>query len=208
MKKSVGLFSAFGIAISLVLSGLTPSAQAVQVTITFDGALNSDGSYTENGMTVTPGLGTLLLFGDADGDLSTDLINTGPGLFGPIYTFNFFGGESFDVLFVDIVDGGSAVFTPSSGMNTLAGSLIAQDMFGDPGGLNGPGWLNITSFTWQMGPCAENQQPCSSAIDNLKIDDLGLTPIPEPSTLLLFGSGFVAMGATVRRRSRRFNPPG
>jgi len=210
IKMKAVLCSTLVIAISLVLSGLAPSAHAISRTITFDAAQCPDAvcpqSYTENGITVTAETGSTLSFGDFGTPASQALINTfpnpaGSNLFGPIYTFTFAGG-AFDVLFVDIVDTGAAQFVPTPdtipNSSTLAGGFPSLGTVGDPmgGGLNGSGWLNITSFTYRMGP----DNFGSSAIDNLVIDDLGF--IPEPGTLLLLGSGLAGLGFFRRRKKR------
>jgi choice-of-anchor C domain-containing protein len=74
-------------------------------------------------------------------------------------------------------------------------------------------WTNMGWVTYTFTFIADDSQAtlifenltgdsCGAALDNVRVEASGASPVPEPSTMLLLGSGLIGL-ATLRRRFRK-----
>ena len=176
------------------------------------GATSGSGDKTTDREFLSGGLGDL-----TDGIITSDnwfdiekVDGTGPyvGWHGlePTITFNFTNPTSIEsvMIHVDDSDGTGGVRVPGQ-VDISDGSTTRSFSISDPIGSD-PLWFTFSNLGLYGSSLDLKLYPYYSSswvfIDEVKFDDSSSSPIPEPNTMLLFGSGLIGV-AGFRRRFKK-----
>ncbi|MBC8058084.1 MAG: PEP-CTERM sorting domain-containing protein [Rhizobiales bacterium] len=143
-------------------------------------------TYTESGFAISGAAATFLpldsaLVGGIDGSTPFSLKDAGGGSFSLL---------SLDYGFYDLGFGAAAGMLSVTGL--LNGLQVASQMFSLGAGAMGSfgaAFGNVTEVTF-------------SGTSGFSIDNVNVTPVPEPETVALMALGLLALGWRVRRRVR------
>ncbi len=190
---SVGMFL-----LTASASALTLDVGSPLLMIDGTGDSNTTVTLTNINITLGYGLGYYLNYGSSFNDLGTALISTTVGLN---------GGDVVDFALYD--DPGNDGYTPGDTLYTLSGDLtdgtysVAMGFFGDISAaqaqqpdISGSGidtYWQYVYINWSVVPGFT----LSASTEAASYD--GIIPVPEPGTLMLLGSGLIAVAVYARR---------
>lgn len=181
MSAVTKLLPALGLA-----AGLFAAGQAQAITLTFDtpGSFNP---YIENGMTITPILGSSAVT-VSGGAWSLGCCNQGN------YDFEFTTGGTFDlqsIVFLHSDAGDPITFRGFVG----AAEVVSQVVNGNNVGLvNFAGFTGLDRVTFNAAGTFRDP-----SMDNLVYETS--SAVPEPATLALLGAGLLGLGVLRRQRA-------
>lgn len=170
------------LALTLGIAGLF-AAPAQAITIDFSsGSQPNTFTYVEKDLTVTSlhsNSTKHLHFGSGNGGGSA--LKNHSGCCSTPYLLSF--SMPVNLITVDFKGTGGNLFTSNKGGSF---SYPGSGSWVNPGTIVDPLFLGITSITWA-------QTSGSLKIDNLVYDKVNVAPVPEPSTMLLLGSGLAGI---------------
>ncbi|MCL1981003.1 MAG: PEP-CTERM sorting domain-containing protein [Proteobacteria bacterium] len=187
------------------ISGMSVEVAGSNLIVTIDGQyFQTWSSYDPSSLTALPIFSPGSLFLGVDGSWGYAVTFDGVVSNGAVAKFgdaSLYSVDSNGINYGLLINEQMAWYTPQNGQSTLEDGTWALDATSLTVWIDLPDEMldsigkNGLSLSWTM--------KCGNAVvEGLYSPDGPNTPVPEPATLLLFGTGLLALAGVVRRRSR------